>query len=112
MDNLIKDLRYGIRSLLRRPGFTAIVVIILSLGIGATTSIVSIVDALLPRSMPYPDSARLVMLREVGSKGGQMAVTEPNFEDILTRSQSFNGLAVAAGSFPLVVTGGNEAVRA
>jgi putative ABC transport system permease protein len=109
---LFKDIRYGIRGLMKRPGFTAIAVVTLALGIGATTTIFSIVDALLLRALPYADADRLVLLREVGAKGNQMTVTGPNFEDVQARSQSFAALAISAGSFPLVVTGGSEASRA
>ena len=111
MDTLIKDIRYSFRSLLRRPGFSAIVIIVLGLGIGSTTAIFSIVDALILRPMPYPHSERLVLLREIGVKGNQMRVAEPNFEDIKARSKSFDSIAIAAGSFPLVVTGAGEAAR-
>src|SRR5260370_5922461 len=111
MESPSKDLRYGIRSLLKRPGFTAVAVITLALGIGATTTVFSVVDALLLRAMPYPDANRLVLLREVGAKGGQMAMSEPNFEDVQANNRSFAALAISAGSFPLVVTGGSFSMR-
>jgi predicted permease len=112
METLVKDIRYGIRSLLKRPGFAVVAVITLALGIGATTTVFSVVDALLLRAMPYPDANRLVLLREVDAKGGQMMMTEPNFEDLQTSSRSFAAVAISAGSFPLIVTGGGEAMRA
>ena len=111
MDSLFKDIRYGLRSLLKRPSFTAIAVVIVALGIGATTTIFSVVDALLLRPLPYPDAGQLVLLREVDAKGNQMALAAPNFEDVQTSSQSFAALAISSVSFPLVVTGGNEASR-
>jgi putative ABC transport system permease protein len=112
MHTLLQDLRHGVRNLLRRPAFTAIVLVVLGLGIGSTTAIFSIVDALLLRSLPYPQSERLVLLREVGAKGNLMAVAEANFLDVQASSQSFDGLAILAGSFPLVVTGAGEPMRA
>ncbi len=112
MHALLQDLRHGLKNLLRRPGFTAIVLVVLGLGIGSTTAIFSIVDALLLRSLPYPESERLVMLREVGEKGNLMAVAGANFLDVQASSQSFDALAISAGSFPLVVTGAVEPMRA
>ncbi len=112
METLIKDIQQGIRTLLKRPGFTAIVLVVLGLGIGSTTAIFSIVDALLLRSLPYPESERLVMVREVGDKGNLMAFAEANFLDVQASSQSFDALAISAGSFPLVVTGTSEPMRA
>ncbi len=112
METFMKDIRNGVRSLLKRPGFTAIAVVTLALGIGATTTIFSVVDSLLLRALPYPDAERLVLLREVDAKGNQMALAAPNFEDVQASSQSFAALAISAGSFPLAVTGGGEAARA
>jgi putative ABC transport system permease protein len=106
------DLRHSLRNLLKRPGFTALVLVVLGLGIGSTTAIFSIVDALLLRSLPYPESERLVMLREVGAKGNLMGVAEANFRDVQASSQSFDALTISAGSFPLVVTGAGEPMRA
>ena len=108
----MKDLRHGLRNLLRRPGFTAIVLLVLGLGIGSTTAIFSIVDALLLRPLPFPESERLVVLREVGAKGNLMAVAEANFRDVQASSQSFDAIAISAGSFPLVVTGAGEPMSA
>src|SRR5687767_14470364 len=59
MNFLIKDIRYAVRGLIRRPGFTAIVVITLALGIGANTAIFSVVNALLFKPLPYPESDSL-----------------------------------------------------
>jgi putative ABC transport system permease protein len=112
MNSMIKEFRFALRNFVKRPGFTAIVIIVLGLGIGSTTAIFSIVDALLLRPLPYPNAERLVQLREIGVKGNQISVAEPNFQDVLAQNRSLEHLAVAAGSFPLVVTGGTEPSRA
>jgi ABC-type antimicrobial peptide transport system permease subunit len=111
METLIKDLRYGIRSLTKRPGFTAIAVLTLALGIGASTAIFSVVDGVLLRSLPYPDADQIVQLREVNERGGRMPFAEPNFLDVRARSHSFQGIAQYAGQLA-TITGGSEPVRA
>jgi ABC-type antimicrobial peptide transport system permease subunit len=110
METLIKDLRFGIRSLAKRPGFTAIAVLTLALGIGASTAIFSVVDGVLLRSLPYPDSDQIVQLREVNERGVRIAFAEPNFLDMRARSHSFQGVAQYSGQLT-TVTGGSEPVR-
>ncbi len=112
MQTLIQDLRYGARMLLKQPGVTLVAVCSLALGIGAAAAIFSVVDALLLRPLSYPEPDRLVVVREVNVQGRQMSLAEPNYEDLRARSRSFSALALAAGSFPLVTTGGSEPVRA
>ena len=96
--------------LLKQRQFTAVAIITLALGIGATTAIFSVVDAVLLRSLPFPDAERLVYLREVNAAGATVAVAEPNFADLEAQSQSFAALGHVGGG-NLVVTGGIEAVR-
>src|SRR6266576_1050722 len=111
MNRLIHDLRFGVRSLLKRRGFTSIAVLTLALGIGACTAIFSIVDGVLLRSLPYPESERIVQLRELNSSGRQMAFAEPNFLDVRARSQTLEAVAQYGGDLT-TVTGGSEPVRA
>jgi putative ABC transport system permease protein len=111
METLIKDIRFGVRSLLARPGFTVLAVFTLALGIGACTAIFSVVDGVLLRSLPYPDAERIMQLREVNSGGAQMAFAEPNFRDVRDRSRSFEAIAQYNGALT-TVTGGSEPVRA
>ena len=110
METLIKDIRFGIRSLTKRPGFTAIAVITLALGIGASTAIFSVVDGVLLRPLPYPQPEEIVQVREVNVRGAQVPFTEPNFLDIRAQSRTLEAIAQYAGSLT-IVTGASEPVR-
>ena len=92
MSNLIQDIRYGFRMLSRKPSFTLISVITLALGIGATTAIFSVVNAVLLRPLPYPDAERLL---KVGQQyqSGLAGAGEPKFLFWREHSQSFEALA-------------------
>jgi putative ABC transport system permease protein len=111
METFIKDIRFGVRSLLKRRGFTSIAVLTLALGVGACTAIFSVVDGVLLRSLPYPDAERIVQLREVNSAGVQIAFAEPNYLDVRARSHTFEAIAQYNGALT-TVTGGSEPVRA
>src|SRR4030095_1011337 len=106
---MLRDFKYALRLLRSRFGFSAAAVISLALGIGACTAIFSVVDGVLLRSLPYPDSDRIVQLREVSEKGSLMPVTEPNFRDVRANNESLEGLAQYSGSLT-TVTGGSERV--
>jgi len=109
MDSLFKDLRFGLRGLLKHPSFTAIAVITLALGIGANTVIFSVLYAVLLRPLPYPDSDRVVRIDETEGRGG-MGVSPPNFVDFQQQNQTFESVAAySAGNF--ILTGGSEPVR-
>src|SRR3981189_1391430 len=107
MDTFIKDIRFGIRSLLKRRGFTSIAVLTLALGIGACTAIFSVVDGVLLRSLPYPNAERIVQLREVNSAGAQIAFAEPNYLDVRARARTLEAVAQYGGDLT-TVTGGSE----
>jgi putative ABC transport system permease protein len=111
VETLIKDIRYGIRSLAKRPGFTAIAVITLALGIGASTAIFSVVDGVLLRPLPYPHAEQIVQLREVSLSGAQMRFAEPNFLDVRARNRTLEAVAQYGGDLT-TVTGASEPVRA
>ncbi len=90
-----KDLRYGVRMLLKRPGFTAIAVITLALGIGASTAIFSAVNPILFESLPYPDAGQIVTISDdFGSIDSSVGVTFGNYHELVQRSRSFTAIAV------------------
>ena len=111
MNQLLQDLRYAVRRLVKKPGFTSIAVLTLALGIGACTAIFSVVDGVLLRSLPYPNAERIVQLREVGSSSAQMSFAEPNFVDLRNRSRTLEAVAQYSGDLA-TITGGREPVRA
>ncbi len=111
VETTLQDLRYAIRVLRRRQGYSLIVVLTLALGIGACTAIFSVVDGVLLRSLPYPDAERIVQLREVNSGGAQMAFAEPNYLDVRARSRTLEAVAQYGGDLTTVM-GGSEPVRA
>jgi predicted permease len=109
METLFRDVRYGIRSLLTRPSFTAIVVITLALGIGANTAIFSVVNAVLLRPLPYADAERLMV--PWGSRGDTQhnaVVSYPDFVDWQARTQTLEYVAAYNSSGTLLREGDAE----
>jgi len=113
MDSLIKDIRYGLRSLLKRPGFTAIALIALALGIGANTAIFSLVNAVILQPLPYPDPDRLVWVYgNIRNGGSRASISPPDFLDYRAQNKTFEQFA-ASGTLPLHrnLTGNGEPER-
>jgi predicted permease len=99
---MTRDLRFALRSLRRSPGFTAIAVLSLALGIGANTAIFSLFDQVLLRLLPVRDPDSLVMVASRGSHSGNNrganAISYPMFEDYRERNQVFDGVACRFGT--------------
>jgi putative ABC transport system permease protein len=95
---LWQDARYGIRVLARSPGFTAIAVLTMAVGIGATTAMFSIVNGVLLRPMPFKDATRLVMVWEVEKTGHLSAVLPANYLEWRNQSTAFERMAILQGS--------------
>jgi predicted permease len=111
LESFVLDLRYASRRLRNNWGFTALAVLTLALGIGATTAVFSVVNGVLLRPLPYPESDRMVMLSELSQSRVEINVADPNFVDISEQSRSFTGLAFY-GSQSETVLGGSEPVLA
>lgn len=94
MDSLIKDIRYAVRGLIKRPGFTAIAVITLALGIGANTAIFSLVNTVLLRSLPVDRPREIVSVAVRGKDDSMSAFSYPNYKDFRDRNEVLSGLLV------------------
>ena len=96
MDSLIKDIRFGLRGLLKRPGFTAVAVITLALGIGANSAIFSVVNAVLLRPLPFKDPDRLMVVWERRANSGRanLPVSGHEYAAFKERTTSFEALTL------------------
>src|SRR5215470_14639470 len=96
METLLQDIRFGLRILVKRPTFAIVAILTLALGVGANTAMFSIVNAVLLRSLPFPDSHRLVRIYVnnpgVGLRGVRFSV--PELDDLRTRADVFEDVSV------------------
>ena len=111
LDTLLQDLRYGVRMVLKHPGFSATAIVVLALGIGANIAIFSIINAMLLKPLPIHRSGELVgvYVERTTAPGGYRAFSYPNFQDLREQAAAFANLA--AHSLTLVGIGDGEATR-
>src|SRR6201984_880565 len=115
MRSLIQDLRFAVRQMAKRPGFTAVVVLTMALGIGANAAIFSVLDAVLLRPLPYSHPEGLVKVWSrftgIGMPNDQNWVSAPEFRDFQQLNHSFSDLAaMGIDSFNLGVKGSPQRV--
>jgi putative ABC transport system permease protein len=106
MEAVWRDLRYGARMLAKGPGFTAVAVIALALGVGANTAIFSVVNAVLIRSLPYRDADKLVVVWEKSRKNDQNVVNPANFMDWSEQNNVFTEMAATFDRNAVIVGDG------
>src|SRR5262245_53826485 len=110
-DDMIQDLRFGFRMLLKNPGFTSVAILTLALGIGANTAIFSVVNALILRPLPYPGAERLVWVEEVSKKtNNSQPAWGAHFLDWQEHSQTLESIAAQDGG-ARTLTGAGEPER-
>jgi len=111
MTSFLHDLRYAGRMFRHNPGFAIIAVLTLALGIGATTSIFSVIYGVLLRPLPYPNPDRIVRVWEQDSTGHRMNFADPNFQDLSDRNRSFQNVAQFTSSVETAIAN-NQASHA
>src|SRR5436305_12608684 len=111
MQTVLQDLRYGLRTLLKQPGFTFVAVITLALGIGANTAIFSLVNTVLLRPFPVTRPGELYALSAIGKNDGILAFSYPQYVDFRDRNDTLDGLfATRIAPMSLSRDGNNERV--
>jgi len=110
--NLLQDIRYALRMLRKSPGFAAIAILTLGLGIGANTALFSVVNGVLLNPLPYPHPNQLVAVAEKYEPFPEASIAYPNFLDWVRMNHTFQGLAAYRGTdFDLVGTGKAQRLR-
>src|SRR5579872_2605149 len=110
IENLLFDLRYAVRMLLRSPGFSLIAIATMALGVGATTAIYSVIDATLLHPLPYPNPAELVHVEDDLTGGQDVGISVPEYRD-LESSGIFRSVAIAGHGANVNLTGGTQPER-
>jgi putative ABC transport system permease protein len=111
MAEALQDVRYGVRNMLRTPGFTAVTILTLALGIGANTAIFSVVNAVLFRALPYRDAGRLVWATNFVPGQGQNLVFTDEYAAYRTQNHMFENIAAYSAAAEYTLTGAGAPQR-
>ncbi len=112
-ERLMQDLRYGLRMLVKSPGFTVVAILTLALGIGANTALFSVVNGVLFNPLPYPHPEQLVWLAESKPNFATGSISFPNFQDWQKNNQTFTSMGLSRGyTYNLTGLGEAEQLRA
>ena len=106
----LKELRHSVRTLRQSPGFTAVAILTLAIGIGANTAIFSFVDAMLLKPLPYPDADRIVRVMEKPPRGERNGISTLNFLDWQRDNTVFDFMSAQTGD-AVTLTGGSEPIQ-
>ncbi|HUS09971.1 MAG TPA: ABC transporter permease, partial [Pyrinomonadaceae bacterium] len=110
METFLRDIHYGLRSLLKRRAFTLVAVVTLALGIGANVAIFSLVNAVLLRPLPYPNADRLVAISENSLRAADISVAYPDYLDWRAQQSVFEEMSARMPTGG-IITGANEPER-
>jgi putative ABC transport system permease protein len=113
VEALAQDVRFGARMLGKNPGFTTVAVLTLALGIGATTAVFSVVNAVVLRPLPFPDSDKLLWVSEHSARSGDFPISYPDYEDWRAQQSVFEEVGVYNwGGYNLTGSGDPRNLRA
>src|ERR1051326_1810320 len=105
---MLKDFRYGLRSLLKRPMFTAVCVVTLALGIGANTAIFTFVNAVVLRPLPFQEADQLAMIWTTRDTNQEQPLSFADFNDLKNQTKSFSAVGAASPLWNFTLTGNGE----
>ena len=111
VESALRDVQFAARGLAKNPGFTVIAVVTLALGIGASTVTFTLVNGVLIRPLPFPESENLMLLKERREDGSELTLSFPNFADWRNESRSMEGITAIQYAYQATVLGADEPTR-